>query len=392
MKANVKYVGLDVHKDSITIAIADEGRSGNVRVYGKIANHHDQIDKVMRTLISQNTKLRCVYEAGPCGYTLYRHLKSKQIDCAVVAPALIPKKSGDRIKNDRRDALKLATLHRAGELTAVYVPDQQDEALRDLVRARGDIQKALRTVKQQINAFLLRHAIHYPGKTKWSKAHLNWLENIKMPHPAQQIALTEYLDSMASTEARVKRISQQIEDLYQTWRLAPVVDALQCLRGICLISAVTVLAELGDLTRFDNPAQLMAYLGLIPSEHSTGDTIKKGGITKTGNTHVRKALIESAQAYRLPARKSKTIRKRQKAMPDDVVAISWRAQLRLCNRYRRLVARGKRHNVAITATARELVGFIWDVARSTPVAAPTKGLLENKLALNPPKSSFAPTS
>jgi transposase len=367
MKRKIKYVGLDVHKDSITIAIADEGRNGNVRVYGKIANNHLQIDKVMRKLISQNNQLRCVYEAGPCGYTLYRHLKNKGIDCVVVAPALIPKKSGDRVKNDRRDATKLATLHRAGELTAVYVPDSRDEALRDLVRARGDIQKALRTVKQQINSFLLRYAILYPGKTKWSKAHLNWLEDLKMPHPAQQIALTEYLDLMANNQDRVRRITKQIEALCQTWRLWPVVQALQSLRGISLISAVTVLAELGDLSRFDNPSQLMAYLGLVPSEHSSGDSVKKGSITKTGNTHVRKTLIESAQAYRLPARKSSTIRKRQIGLPDQIVDIAWRAQLRLCHRYRRFRAKGKKHNVAITAVARELVGFIWAIACAVPV-------------------------
>lgn len=359
---------MDVHKDSITIAIADEGRSGNVRIYGKIANEPDQIDKVMRKLISQNAQLQCVYEAGPCGYPLYRQLTSKGIDCVVVAPALIPKKSGDRVKNDRRDATKLATQHRAGELTAVYVPDQEDEAIRDLVRAREDIQKALRTVKQQINAFLLRCAIIYPGKTKWSKAHFNWLAAIKMTHPAQQIALTEYLDAMASTEARVMRINKQIQDFCPTWRLEPVVKALQSLRGISLISAVTVIAELGDLTRFDNPAKLMAYLGLIPMEHSSGPKIKKGPITKAGNTHVRKALIESAQAYRLPARKSSTIRKRQEGLPEQVVDIAWQAQLRLCHRYRRLMARGKKHNVVITAIARELVGFIWAIARAVPVA------------------------
>jgi transposase len=367
MNKIVKYVGLDVHKDSITIAIANEGRNGNVRVYGKIANNFDQIDKVMRKLMSQNSLLRCVYEAGPCGYALYRHLERKGIECTVAAPALIPKKSGDRIKNDRRDATNLAMAHRSGELTAVYVPDQQDEALRDLVRARADVQKALRTVKQQINAFLLRHAIVYPGKSKWCKAHRNWLGDLKMPHPAQQVALTEYLDTMENTEARVKRIGQQIETFSQNWRLGPVVDALQCLRGISMISAVTVVVELGDLTRFEHPAQLMAYLGLLPSEHSSGPKIKKGGITKAGNTHVRKTLIESAQAYRLPARRSKTIRKRQHDMPDDFVAISWKAQLRLCHRYRSLVARGKKHNVAVTAVARELAGFIWAIACAVPI-------------------------
>lgn len=366
MTKMIKYVGLDVHKDSITIAIADEGRNGNVRVYGKIANDHGQIDKVMRKLISQNAQLRCVYEAGPCGYPLYRHLTNQGIDCVVVAPALIPKKSGHRVKNDRRDATKLAVQHRSGELTAVFVPDQQDEALRDLVRARGDIQKALRTVKQQINAFLLRHAICYPGKSKWSKAHLSWLKNIKMPHPAQQIALTEYLDTMAGAQARVSRITQQIEQFCQTWRFWTAVQALQSLRGISLISAVTVLAELGDLSRFDNPCQLMGYLGLVPSEYSSGTTVKRGPITKTGNTHVRKTLIESAQAYRLPARRSRTIRKRQEGMPEKIIDIAWKAQLRLCHRYRSLMAKGKKHNVAITAVARELVGFIWAIACAVP--------------------------
>ena len=366
-ETTVKYVGMDVHKESITIAIADEGRSGEVRVYGKIPHDLDQIDKVMRKLISQNSELHCVYEAGPCGYPIYRHLTGKGIDCAVVAPALIPKKTGERVKNDRRDAVKLATLHRAGELTAVYVPDQEDEALRDLVRARGDVLKALRAIKQQINAFLLRHGTSYQGKTKWSKAHLNWLASLKMPHPAQQVALTEYLDALENISARVARIGKQIECFCQTWRLRPVVEALQALRGISLLSAVTVFAELGDLTRFDNPAQLMAYLGLVPSEHSSGNTIKKGAITKTGNTHARRALIESAQAYRLPARKSSTIRKRQEGLPQDVLEIAWNAQLRLCHRYRRLIAKGKKHNVVITAIARELAGFIWAIARIVPI-------------------------
>jgi transposase len=388
MNKIVKYVGLDVHKDSITIAVADEGRNGNVRVYGKIANQADQIDKVMRKLISQNAHLRCVYEAGPCGYPLYRHLASKGIDCIVVAPALIPKKSGDRIKTDRRDSVKLATLHRAGELTAVYVPDQQDEAIRDLVRTRADIQKALRTVKQQINAFLLRHAIVYPGKTKWSKAHLNWLAAVKMPHPAQQIALTEYLDVMATSEARVKRITEQIHGFCQTWRLRPVVEALQSLRGISLISAATIVSELGDLTRFDNPSQLMAYLGLIPLEHSTGNTIIKGPITKTGNTHVRKSLIESSQAYRLPARKSSTIRKRQEGICQEVIDIAWRAQLRLCHRYRRLIARGKNHNIVITAIARELVGFIWAIACNVSPAGDKRDIADSMFTIADPHGTI----
>jgi len=369
MKKIIKYVGLDVHKDSITIAIADQGRTGNVRVYGKIDNNLNQLDKVMRKLISQNAQLHCVYEAGPCGYSIYRHLTKKQIDCVVAAPALIPKKSGERIKNDRRDAKNLATLHRSGELTAVYVPDQTDEAIRDLVRTRADIQKALRKVKQQINAFLLRHDIRYPGKSRWSKAHLNWLTKIKMAHPAQQIALEEYLHAIENNQAQVTRITKQMETFCQSWQLRPVVQALQTMRGISFVNAMTIVAEVGDLTRFDHPEELMAYLGLIPSEYSSGDSIKKGGITKTGNTHARRALVESSQAYRLPARRSTAIRKRQQGMPEDVLTVAWNAQLRLCHRYRYLKARGKHHNVAITAVARELVGFIWAIARLVPTNA-----------------------
>lgn len=369
MEQIVKYVGLDVHKDSITIAIADQGREGEVRVYGKIANEFDQIDKVMRKLISQNGQLRCVYEAGPCGYPLYRHLTEKGIDCVVVAPAMIPRKSGDRIKNDRRDAIKLATLHRSGELTSVYVPDQEDEAIRDLVRTRSDFQRSLRKVKQQINAFLLRHGTPYPGRTKWSKAHLNWLTTIKMAQAGQQVALTEYLDALENNQNRVTRITKQLESFCQTWRLRPVVQALQSLRGISFVSAITIVAELGDLSRFDKPGQLMAYLGLIPSEHSSGPSVKKGGITKTGNSQARRTLIESSQAYRLPARKSVSIRKRQQNVSEEVLDVSWKAQLRLCSRYRLLKARGKNHNVVIAAIARELAGFIWAIARMVPIVA-----------------------
>ena len=368
MKKTVKYVGLDVHKDSISIAIADNGREGNLRNYGKIANDMNQLDKVLRKLISKNATLHCAYEAGPCGYGIYRHLTRKKIDCIVVAPALIPQKSGVRIKTDRRDAANLAQLHRSGDLTAVYVPDQEDEAIRDLVRARDDISRAVRKVKQQINAFMLRHHCVYQGKSKWSKAHRNWLANMKMNHPAQQVALTEYLDALADNESRLARITAQIEAFCQTWRLRKVVQALQGMRGISLISAATIICELGDLSRFEQPTKLMAYLGLIPSEHSSGGTIKKGPITKTGNTHARRTFIESAQAYRYPARKSVTLRKRQAGLSKEILDISWNAQVRLCHSYRKFRARGKHHNVAITAVARELVGFVWAVVQQVPVA------------------------
>jgi len=369
MKKMIKYVGLDVHKDSIAISIADEGRDGELRYYGTILNDMKPLDKILRKIISQNATPHCVYEAGPCGYHIYRHLSKNGIDCSVVAPALIPKKSGDRIKTDRRDSQSLARLHRAGELTAVYVPDAEDEALRDLVRARDDAQKAQRKAKQQLGAFLLRHNRVYSGKSKWTRPHFNWMANITMPHPAQQITLQEYIDAVQTCNERVNRLTDQIHQLAENSRQKELIHAIQSLRGVSLIVAATIASELGCLNRFERPEQLMAYLGLIPSEHSSGEKKRRGSITKTGNGHVRRALIEAAQAYRLPAKKSRAILKRQENVPERIVQIAWKAQCRLCGRYRRLVAGGKKSNVAKTAIARELVGFIWAIGQEVPQLA-----------------------
>jgi len=369
MKKMIRYVGLDVHKNSIAVSIADEERNGEVRFYGTIPNDMNSLDKILRKITSQKAEPRCVYEAGPCGYYIYRHLSKNNISCSVVAPALIPRKSGDRVKTDRRDSETLARLHRAGELTSVYVPDAEDEALRDLIRAREDAQKAQRKAKQQLGAFLLRHHCVYSGKSKWTQAHFNWLADITMPHPAQQITLQEYIDTVKSCGERVNRITAQIRQLAEQSPQKEVIKALQSLRGVSLVVAATVVAELGCLRRFARPDQLMAYLGLVPSEHSSGEKVKKGPITKTGNSHVRKALIEAAQAYRLPARKSRAILKRQQDVPEGVVQIAWDAQCRLCSRYRRMIAGGKKCNVAKTAIARELTGYIWAIAQELPQAA-----------------------
>jgi len=320
-------------------------------------------------LISQNVELRCVYEAGPCGYGIYRHLTDKGIDCTVVAPALIPKKSADRVKTDRRDAESLARLHRSGELTAVYVPSPEDEASRDLVRAREDAQKAQRISKQQLGAFLLRHHVIYTGRSKWTKAHFNWLADVTMAHPAQQITLQEYIDTVQSSRERVDRLTEQIRQISEQSRLKELIQALQALRGVSFIVAATLCAELGEFSRFENPAQLMAYLGLIPSEYSSGEKKKQGAITKTGNSHVRKALIEASQSYRLPARKSRVILKRQAGLPENIRQIAWKAQLRLCGRYYKLTARGKNSNLTKTAIARELAGFAWAIAQEISKAA-----------------------
>lgn len=366
MKKTVKYIGLDVHKNSIAIAIAEEGQKKGVNFYGVINNDMDQLHKFLRKQISQEVEPKCVYEAGPCGYDIYRSLTDKGIDCAVIAPSLIPKKSGDRIKTDRRDAETLAKLHRAEELTAVYVPAIEDEALRDLVRAREDCVNTLKRAKQQLGAFLLRHNVCYSGKSKWSKAYFNWLTDISMPHPAQQITLQEYIDMVQDGKKRVERISEQIKHLSGQSQLSILNMSLQSLRGVSQIVSAVVVSEIGDLTRFDSPSKLMAYLGLVPSQHNSGDKKKPGKITKTGNGHVRRALIEAAQAYRLPARKSRAIAKRNEGLPQEICKIAWQAQVRLCGRYKRLVFRGKNSNLVKTAIARELAGFMWAIAHAVP--------------------------
>ena len=369
MNKTIKYIGLDVHKKSISIGIADEGRDGEVRYYGKIENDMNQLDKVVRKLISKGAVLKFVYEAGPCGYSIYRYLNNNDINCVVIAPSKIPIQSGDRLKNDKRDCLSLARLHRAGELTVVYVPTEDDEALRDLVRAREDAVRALRVAKQQLGAFLLRHDTVYSGKSKWSKAHFNWLADIAMPHPAQQIVFQEYIDTVTSCSNRVQRLTDQLRQQSKQSRQHEFIQALQSMRGISLIVAATIAAELGDLTRFESPGKLMAFLGLIPSEHSSGERVSKGSITKTGNRHVRKALIAAAHAYRFPARKSRAIRIRQEKLPEEVTEISWKAQCRLCTRYHYLIAKGKNANVTKTAIAREIAGFSWAIAQELSKAA-----------------------
>ena len=365
MRKNTIFVGLDVHKNSIDVALADAGRDGDVWFYGSISGDLASLHKVVRKLQSTGgAGLRLVYEAGPCGYDIYRSLTKMGLDCIVAAPSKIPRKSGDRIKNDRRDALNLARLHRAGELTAVYVPTTDDEAMRDLTRGREDAVKAHRVARQVLLAFLLRHGYRYSGLSYWSKAHWGWIADIKMPHRAQQIALQEYVHAVHEQLERVQRLTRQIQELVAQWRLALLVNALQALRGVSLIVAATTVAELGDLTRFDSAKQLMAYLGLIPSEHSSGETVKRGGITKTGNGHVRRTLTEAAHTYCHPARESRVLLARLEGLPQEVRQIAWKAQIRLCGRFKRLMARGKNRNTVITATARELAAFMWAIARA----------------------------
>jgi transposase len=369
MKHFIIFVGLDVHKDSIDIALADDGRNGEIRFYGTVGGDLDSLDKAIRKFRRSGVELRFVYEAGPCGYEIYRHLTAQGFHCDVIAPSMTPKKSGNRIKTDRRDAVTMARLYRSGELTPVYVPREDDEAMRDLVRGREDAVNATRKARQRLSAFVLRHGLRYSGRNAWSVAHLRWLANIKMPHPAQQITLQEYIHSIEECSERVDRLTEQILKLIPTWRMAPVVAAYQALRGVAPIVATTMVVEIGDLRRFENPPQLMAYLGLVPSENSSGQTTKRGGITKTGNGHARRALIEAAQAYSHPARVSRELRKRQEGLSREIKEISWKAQVRLCGRFRKLQARGKNRNRTVTAIARELSGFMWAIAKEVPMPA-----------------------
>ena len=369
MKSNSTFIGMDVHKNSINIAIAQQGRKGQVRHYGKIEGTLSALDKVVRKLVSKGDPLHFVYEAGPCGYQIYRHLTAQGFDCSVVAPSRVPKQSGNRIKNDRRDALMLARLHRSGELTAVYVPLAEDEAMRDLTRAREDAKGNEKKSKQRLRAFLLRSGHRYSGRSPWSRAYMRWLSDIKMPHQAQQIVLQEYIDTLSECTVRVQRLTEQIRQLLPQWQLFPVVQALQSLRGVSLIVAATTVSEIGDLKRFQDPAELMSYLGLVPSEHSSGENIRRGSITKAGNGHVRRVLVEAAWAYRYRARISRTLLKRQENLPQPIRDIAWKAQLRLCSRYRHFWAKGKAKQVIVTAIARELCGFMWAIANETEGSA-----------------------
>lgn len=363
------YVGLDVHKDSIAVAYVASSQDAEVIYLGPIGTRQCDIDKLIRRLQSKAANLVFVYEAGPCGYGLYRHLTRKGLTCHVVAPSLIPRKTGDKVKTDRRDSVHLARLARSGDLTPVYVPEVEDEAIRDLCRAREDVMKDLKAAKLRLKSFLLRLGIQYTGKSDWNEAHLRYLASVSCPTPAQKIVYQEYLRAVTDHMERLARIEEATKEMLPSWRLSPVVEAIQALRGVKEIVAVTSVAELGDITRFDNPRQLMAYLGLTPSEYSSGEKRRQGGITKTGNGHARKAIVEGAWAYRFPAKISPDMRKRQEHLPKVIQDIAWKAQVRLCKRFRQLVARGKNPNVAVTAIARELAAFIWAIAKEVRVAA-----------------------
>lgn len=368
--SKVLYVGLDVHAETIAVATAEDGRDGELRFYGTIANTADALLRLTKTLSARGEVLRLCYEAGPCGYGVYRLLKKLGHSCAVVSPAMIPRKPGNRVKTDRRDAEMLARLWRAGELTPIWTPDEEDEAMRDLVRTRKQATEALKIAKQQLLSFLLRHGLRFHRPTRWTKIHWRWINELRrFPFPHQQIAFEELKRSIHQIEARITTLDQTIAEAVKTWRFGPVVDAFRALRGVDTIVAATVTAEIGDISRFETPRQLMAWLGLVPSEHSSGSSVRRGRITKAGNALARTMMVEASWSYRHPAREQHKYLKRSAHLPAEIREIAWKAQVRLSKRYRCLSRTGKPLPRVLTAIARELAGFIWDIARKTPLPA-----------------------
>ena len=365
------FVSFDTSKLRNAVAIAEAGRAGEVRFLGEIENTKVAVAKLVRKLAAKYGRLTFCYEAGPTGYGLYRQIKSLGHECMVVAPSLILKKPGERVKTNRRDAVSLVKQLRGGDLTAVWVPDPRHEAMRDLTRAREVAVEDLRCKRQQVSAFLLRQGLHYPGERTWTKAHRNWLVSQKLEHAEQRIAFEEMLLAMRQAQERIERLEQAIRVAVPDWSLAEVVTALMAMRGIDFISATAFLAEIGDLSRFPTPRELMGYLGLVPSEASTGDTIKRGPITKAGNRRARRILVECSWSYQHPPRVGKEKQERVAAAPRAVREIAWKAQCRLTARYRALTRKGKLKTVAVTAVARELSAFIWAINRqiANPLAA-----------------------
>ena len=361
------YVGLDVHKQTITIAVAEAGRE-SARVVATVPHEMKALSKVLTKLGPQHG-VSCCYEAGPTGYGLARALRAAGWACDVIAPSLVPKKSGQRIKTDRRDAARLAQSHRSGDLVAVFIPDETTEAIRDLERARDDAKKAERVARHQLSKFLLRQGRPYAGKTTWNDAHRAWIAGQAFAQPAQQYVLTDGLAAVEAASLRVAQLTDRLRQLTGTWRLAPLVKALQSLRGVEFVTAVTLAAEVGDFRRFATAGDFMGYVGLIPSEQTSGEQRRRGPITKAGNTHVRHLLVESAWHYRRKPRLSKALRERSVGLSPQVCAIAWKAQSRLHNRLSRLTGRGKNPAEAVTAVARELAGFVWAIAREEVLLA-----------------------
>ncbi len=366
MKTTDKYIGLDVHKDTIVIAIAEGRRLGEVRQYGKISNDLHSLERLLPKLGGENVRLHFAYEAGPTGFVIHRWLVKREIDSIVVAPSKIPKEKGPRQKTDKRDAEQLARLHRAGELRAIHVPDELDEAIRDLTRARSDAVDDLCRLKQRLKAFLLRHGYKYSGRANWSEAHLRYLRELVLPVTALKAVLEECLMAITDAVNRLQRLDDLIAAQVPQWRMYPAVQAVMCLRGFQLTAASILVSEIGDMRRFEHPRQLMGFLGLVPKEDTTGERRRLGSITKAGNTHARWILIEAVQHSFLPPKVSTQLSTRQQGQAKLYRDLGWKTQTRLYKRGRHLLSRGLMKQKIIVALARELSGFVWDLLRQVP--------------------------
>ena len=371
-KHSILFIGLDTHKEFNEVAYIEDHRGAQPVHFGRAPSSKIAVKKLVRHFESKypDATLHFVYEAGPCGYWIYRLITSLGHCCYVVAPSLIPKKPGERVKPDKRDAMKLAKLLKTEDLTPIYVPEPEDEAVRDLSRAREVAMKDLKDAKYQLKALLLRNNINYAGTANWSLKHLRWLTELVLSHPAQQLVLQEFIQTISERMARLERLDNELTHHVHQWRYYPVVKAIQAMRGVRLLVAAGVIAELGDLSRFDHPRKLMSYLGLVPSEHSSGGKRHIGAITKCGNGRARRLLIEGAHTYRYAANISTDMQKRQEGLPKQIIDIAWKAQLRLCKRYKKLISKGKHYNLVVTAIAREMIAYIWAIAKEvvlTPV-------------------------
>jgi transposase len=358
---NVRFIGLDVHAETIAVAVAEP--DGEVRSLGTIPNRPEPIGRLIRKL-GKAEQLRVCYEAGPTGYVLYWQLSELGVKCEVIAPTLVPVKAGDRVKTDRRDAEKLARCYRAGDLTPVWVPDAAHEALRDLVRARLAAKRDQLRARNRLSKFLLRQGRRVPpGVTPWGTRHLAWVKQQNFEQAAQQATLVDYLHEVVHEAERIVRLERSIDTAIETLpqKMRAVIDALQSLRGIAKVSAVSIMAELGEVSRFENPRQLMGYSGIVSREHSSGERTRRGGISKAGSAHLRRIVIEAAWGYRHRPNLAPKLLARQRDLPEEIKAIAWKAQHRLHARYARLLAKGKAKQQVITAVGRELLGFIWAI-------------------------------
>ena len=359
---NTNWVGMDVHADKICVCVY---RGKETKPYEEYEVNTDKrsIERLLKRLKGLQGEVRSIYEAGPCGYELQRYLAKNGITCEVAAPALIPKKSGDRVKTDRRDARNLGRLYRSGELTAIYIPDEKQEAVRDVLRSREDAVEDVRRKRHQLGKFLLRHGHRYRDGKQWTQRHAMWMKGIKFDDYSLKVVFEDYILALDQTEERVKRLTKEIEDMSKKPEQEKVIAALMVLRGVGIITAMTILSEIGDLRRYGRAKDFMAALGLVPSEYSSGNKVIRGSITKTGNVHVRRVLVESAWQYQHSPTVGKGIKARRAGKPPELLKIARKADVRLNRKFRKLVSRGKLTTIAAVATARELAGFVWAIGQ-----------------------------